>query len=612
MNNASLIDRQLGGKYQIQAEIGRGGMGIVYRALDQNLRRSVALKVLAPQLAVDPEFVQRFRHEAVAAASLRHPNIVTIHDVGADDVEDWPGRAVHYIVMEFVEGTTLDQWLVRRRSPMPVAETDRVVQQISSALQFAHSRGMIHRDIKPSNIMLDSDGQVKLMDFGLVRAGELSHLTRSGTVLGTPQYMAPEQITGGQVDRRTDLYSLGVVIYELLSGEAPFNRTTPMATAYAHVNEPPPPLGQRQSLTPKSVEAVVMKALAKDPAARYQTATQLAQDFSVAAGGVMPAGLTAWDAGLAVTAAMQPPRRSTPPPVASPPTPPPTASPPPRSRRTGLIIGAVAALLVLLLGGTAVVFNSMNGRPDDPASATPPARSDVTVPLSTAAEETPVGAQAGGQPAATADQAATAGAIAVAAAPTSTPAPSATSAPTRAPDKATSAAVAPTAAAAPTSGAVVEPTSTPVPTRPSGKATPTPSSAATPTAAAKATVEPTATATIRPTPRPVQTPCPSYLHRPLPGMGLLLIENHLGEGLHIDWLATGQRYDIPSKQGDIPGRLTLDMPPGRHDLNDTTDRGGRGHIGITVEAGLAYISPIWYNDRAEELIYPLEIPNGCR
>ncbi|MCB0253066.1 MAG: serine/threonine protein kinase [Anaerolineae bacterium] len=589
----NLIEKQLGGKYEIQSEIGRGGMGIVYRAFDQNLRRAVALKVLAPQLAVDPDFVQRFRHEAIAAANLRHPNIVIIHDVGADEMEDWPGRSVHFIVMELVDGVTLDQWLVRRRGPMALDDTTRVVQQVSSALQFAHGRGMIHRDIKPSNIMLDDAGRAKLMDFGLVRAGELSHLTRSGTVLGTPQYMAPEQIVGGAVDRRTDIYSLGVVIYELLSGEAPFNRTTPMATAYAHVNEPPPPLRQRQAITPKSVEAVVMKALAKDPTARYQTTTALAEDFNVAAGGVMPAGLSEYDPSkaVAVTAPMQRPGR--------------TAAPPPapreRSRRTGLILAAVAALLIFLLGGAAIVLNNAGGVDNESATATLAVAVAADTPTATAAADG--SAQLAEQP--------------VAAPASGSQAPSAPNSQTATPIEAaatsTSAAPTPTPEAAPPTSA---PTSTPIATRPPAKATSqtallsTP--AATPTTAAKVATEPTSTATRPPTPRPVLTPCPSYLHAPLPGMGLLLIENHLGEGLHIDWSAGQRQWDLAPKQGDVPARVVIDLPPGKNDLNDNTDRGGHGHISLVVEAGKAYISPIWYNDRAEELVYPLDIPNGCR
>lgn len=597
----NLIDKQLGGKYQIQSEIGRGGMGIVYRAFDQNLRRVVAVKVLAPQLAVDPEFVQRFRHEAIAAASLRHHNIVTIHDVGADNIDDWPGRTVHYIVMEHVAGVTLDQWLVRRRGPAPLADTDRVLQQVGSALQFAHDRGVIHRDIKPSNVMLDDEGQVKLMDFGLVRAGELSHLTRSGTVLGTPQYMAPEQIVGGQVDRRTDIYSLGVVIYELLAGEVPFMRPTPMATAYAHVNETPPPLRQRQAITPKPVEAVVMKALAKEPGERYQTAAALAKDFSVAASGVMPAGLAEYDPAKAALAAA--PLLGSEKPPATPPPPP----APERSRRTGLVLAAVAALLILLIGGAALM---LNGRDDagGPAAQppTPPSTGQAVAVADSAATPSPVAAdQSAPSPATLApksgDSAATTESAAASNPPQSPPVAGAISSPTAEP-------------APPT----VAPTSTPVATRggaaPTKPPAPTSTPVATATLAAKIVAEPspTATATRRPTPRPVLTPCPPYLYKPKPGMGLLVIENHLGEGLHIDWPATQQRWDMAPKQGDVPSRLVLDMPPGRHDLNDNTGRGGYGHIGITVEAGQAYVSPIWYNDRAEELVYPLEIPNGCR
>ena len=352
----SLLGHRLGGKYELLSEIGRGGMGIVYRAQDQNLRRMVAVKVLAPQLAVDPVFVQRFEQEAIAAANLHHPNIVTIHDVGKDKIPEWPGQAVHYIVMEYVEGITLEDWLRRNRRPMTVAEVAGIVQQVADALQYAHGRGMIHRDIKPSNIMLDREGHIRLMDFGLVRAAEFLNLTRSGAAIGTPQYMSPEQVTGSQIDRRTDIYSFGVVIYELLVGAVPFVRTTPMATAYAHVNESPPPVRDFRPDTPKSVEAVVAKALAKAPANRYQTAAQLATDFEIAASGKMPQGLKEYTPApsTAPTGVMERPGK---PPTG--PLPSPTGEKP--GRRRGMALALGAALLAVLLGGAIIVLGGGDG-----------------------------------------------------------------------------------------------------------------------------------------------------------------------------------------------------------------------------------------------------------
>ncbi|MCA9871230.1 MAG: serine/threonine protein kinase, partial [Anaerolineae bacterium] len=187
-----LTGKRLAGKYEIQSELGRGGMGVVYRGYDHELRRTVAVKVLSTQLASFPDFVQRFRHEAVAAANLHHANIVTIYDVGRDRSESGQPD-IHFLVMQCIEGETLDQWMRRQRRAMSLSETDQIVHQVAAALQFAHDRGMVHRDVKPSNIMLSSNQHVTLMDFGLVRAAEMSTVTQTGTVLGTPLYMAPEQ-----------------------------------------------------------------------------------------------------------------------------------------------------------------------------------------------------------------------------------------------------------------------------------------------------------------------------------------------------------------------------------------------------------------------------------
>jgi len=278
-----LIGKRLG-KYEFQAEIGRGGMGIVYRGFDAALRRSVAIKVLPQQFTYDTQFIQRFQQEAVLAASLRHPGIVTIHDVGEQD-------GIHFIVMEYLEGTTLEG-VIAQRGPLPLAQAGRILCQLADALDFAHGRGVIHRDVKPANVMVSPEGRATLMDFGLVRAAEGTSLTRSGTVMGTPEYMSPEQALGEHVDGRSDIYSLGIVLYKMLNGKVPFSRSTPYATTYAHIHEPPPPLRQAApGAVPAPVDAVVTRALAKRPEERYQRAGLLADAFDAAIAGRAPAAV---------------------------------------------------------------------------------------------------------------------------------------------------------------------------------------------------------------------------------------------------------------------------------------------------------------------------------
>lgn len=261
------------GKYRVVEELGRGGMAVVYKAWDGELQRWVAIKVLAPQLAVDESAIERFRREAVAAANLKHPNIITIHDIGSQG-------DLHYIVMEYLDGITLDELLAQ--GPLSLERIAHILDQVAGALDYAHKQGVIHRDVKPSNIMVSRDDKVTLMDFGLVRAGEDSRLTQTGVVLGTPEYMSPEQAKGEEIDWRTDIYSLGVVLYKMLIGRPPFVRTTPHAVLLAHITEEPKLPPELRGKIPRTVWEVVLKATAKDRRARYQSAGEMARAFKAA------------------------------------------------------------------------------------------------------------------------------------------------------------------------------------------------------------------------------------------------------------------------------------------------------------------------------------------
>ena len=274
-----LVGRTLG-QYEIIEPLGKGGMATVYKAYQSSLQRHVALKVLSPALAEDPDLVRRFLREAQSAAALHHPNVIVIHDVGSD--ED-----IHYIVAEYLEGVTLAQLLEvtgDHGGTLPLDRILHIVRQVSDALDYAHARGYVHRDIKPSNIMVDParDDHVTLMDFGLVQVTGGSRITRTGFIMGTPDYMSPEQAKGETVDRRTDIYSLGVTTYHMLTGDVPFAKPTPHAILMAHIMEEPPAMSAPLGTTPTEVEAVVLKSMAKDPADRYEWAGELAGDLELA------------------------------------------------------------------------------------------------------------------------------------------------------------------------------------------------------------------------------------------------------------------------------------------------------------------------------------------
>ena len=271
---------QLGDRYDVGQVIGRGGMAEVYEGTDRRLNRRVAIKVLRPDLARDPMFQERFRREAQSAAGLNHPNIVAIYDTGEDLIGDGPNQvSVPYIVMEFVDGVTLRHMLNNGPRILPERALE-VIAGVLAALDYAHRHGIVHRDIKPANIMINTNGDAKVMDFGIARAmsDAATSVTATSAVMGTAQYLSPEQARGELVDARSDIYSSGCVLYELLTGVTPFNGDSPVAIAYQHVNEPPKPPSSIDSSIPSSLDSITLGALAKSPSNRYQTAAEMRSD----------------------------------------------------------------------------------------------------------------------------------------------------------------------------------------------------------------------------------------------------------------------------------------------------------------------------------------------
>ena len=267
-----MVGEVLSDRYELEELVGTGGMSSVYRAHDRLLDRKVALKVLHEQYTDDEEYVERFRREARAVAALSHPNIVTVIDRG-----EHGGR--QFIVFEYVAGENLKQ-LINRRGPAPVTTALELGIQMARALSFAHQQGLVHRDVKPQNVLLNGEGEAKVTDFGIARSLDVQHgMTQTGTVLGTSDYIAPEQAQGQRVDEQTDVYSLGVVLYELLTNEVPFPGENFVAVAMRHINEEPPSIRDKRPDVSPRLEAAIHRAMAKDAADRFPTMIAFCQEL---------------------------------------------------------------------------------------------------------------------------------------------------------------------------------------------------------------------------------------------------------------------------------------------------------------------------------------------
>ncbi|MFI2641506.1 protein kinase [Streptomyces sp. NPDC018610] len=334
-----------GGRYQLRDLLGEGGMASVHLAYDAVLDRQVAIKTLHTELGREPAFRERFRREAQAVAKLTHTNIVSVFDTGEDELD---GMATPYIVMEYIEGRPLGSVLdqdVRQFGAMPVDKALKVTADVLAALEISHEMGLVHRDIKPGNVMMTKRGVVKVMDFGIARAMQsgVTSMTQTGMVVGTPQYLSPEQALGRGVDARSDLYSVGIMLFQLVTGRLPFDADSPLAIAYAHVQEEPVAASSVNRSLPPAVDALIARALKKNPNERFPNAesmrdecTRVAASFQAAPPSIVPGAPTSSGAG--VGSAVFPPVDTAPPPVGSvqtpyqpnqAPTPNPYGTPPP-------------------------------------------------------------------------------------------------------------------------------------------------------------------------------------------------------------------------------------------------------------------------------------------
>jgi serine/threonine-protein kinase len=341
--------RVIADRYAVRELLGRGGMAEVYLATDRVLDRPVAVKVLGSWLASDASFVERFRREALAAARISHPSLVAVYDAGSED-------DLHYIVMEHVPGETLAEAL-RREGWLPADRARTIAARVGEALAVAHAAGIVHRDVKPGNVMLTPDGRIKLMDLGIARGIEGESITRASSILGTAGYVSPEQARGERVDHRSDIYSLGCVLYEMLSGRQPFEADNPVAVAYKHVHEAPVAPTSIEPSIPPALEAVALHAMEKDPDARFPTVADMTAALEDATGPLpaMEATQPLPGRGAVPIAPTTPlPRR---------------AERPPRRRRMAPILALIVGLALLgalafaLLGGDPPADGRANSSP---------------------------------------------------------------------------------------------------------------------------------------------------------------------------------------------------------------------------------------------------------
>ncbi len=507
-----MANRKLG-KYEITERLGRGGMAEVYRGYHANLDRYVAIKVLHAFLADDPEFKNRFEKEARNIARLKHPNIVQVYDFDYDTASE-----SYYMVMELVEGPTLKDRLFKvseQGKKLPIAESLRIVREAASALAYAHAQSMVHRDVKPGNLMLDRDQRVVLTDFGIAKIVKGAQFTATGGMVGTPAYMAPEQGLGEPGDERSDLYSLGVILYQLMTGQLPYDAETPLAVILKHLNEPIPSARARNPDVPEDVDQIIMRLLSKDPATRYQNALELIADLERVERGE-PLGMALhFEPPLPTPTGDTPvvpptaPVLAVPPPAEPPsggsgvPAPLPSAAggaPPRRRLPTWLWIGSL--LLILLAGyvgfaiGTGRGFFPALGFVASPTATATLTATDTPTPTDTATPSGTPTSTSTATPSATATSTPT-----VTSTPTSTNTPPPTMTPTS------------TGSATPTP--TVTPTNTPTPTA-TLTDTLTPSNTPTPT--------PTYTPTLTPTRTPTITLTPSITTTPTPNITLTVIQ----------------------------------------------------------------------------------------
>jgi len=269
-----MIGKMLGNRYEILEKLGGGGMAIVYKGRDTYLNRYVTVKVLRPEFTSDEDFISRFRREAQAVASLSHPNIVNIHDVGQEE-------GVHYLVMEYVRGDNLKA-IIKKKGRLFPAEAVRIAVQVCEALEHAHQNNIVHRDVKPHNILITHDGRAKLTDFGIAMEATSGTITRSDTIVGSVHYLSPEQVRGETATARSDIYAVGILLYEMLTGKQPYSGDTPIAVAMKHIQETPPPVDEVNPDVPPELAAVVMRAMEKRPEQRYGSAGELARHLELA------------------------------------------------------------------------------------------------------------------------------------------------------------------------------------------------------------------------------------------------------------------------------------------------------------------------------------------